>query len=188
MIAHDKPSTQILGHDSQQGVWGGVADDPQQDYFTVEEYPNARLQLGIAKSPFSYWQRSLDSYTQIMQVVDVQIGKVLTAFQSLPASITQNTVIVFASDHGETASAHGLVSGKLASCYDEAWHVPLIVVDPSGRFTGHEADVRTKLTSHVDLLRMLVSIGNKGNSDWITGDLATLYGNRPRYDPNVDVE
>ncbi len=31
--------------------------------------------LGVGKAPFSYWQRSLDSYTQIMTVVDGPIGR-----------------------------------------------------------------------------------------------------------------
>jgi arylsulfatase A-like enzyme len=180
LIAHDKPSTQILGHDFQQGVWGGVTDDRDQNGFKVELYPKKRLKLGIAKAPFRYWQRSLDSYTQIMQVVDRQIGKLLDAFHSLPEDVIQNTVIVFASDHGETASAHGFVSGKLTTCYDEAWHVPLFVVDPSGRFTGNEEHVRTKLTSHVDLLRLLVSLGHNGSSDWIAShpELFKLYSQR----------
>jgi arylsulfatase A-like enzyme len=180
LIAHDKPSTQILGHDFQQGVWGGVTDDRDRDYFTVDEYPKKSLKLGIGKAPFRYWQRSLDSYTQIMQAVDKQIGKVLRALWSLPDSVRENTVVVFASDHGETASAHGFVSGKLTTCYDEAWHVPLFVVDPSGRFTGDVADVRTRLTSHVDLLRLLVSLGNNGSSEWLnrSPELFKLYGRR----------
>jgi hypothetical protein len=43
LIAHDKPSTQILGHDFQQGVWGGVTDDPDQDGFKVAPCRRPRL-------------------------------------------------------------------------------------------------------------------------------------------------
>jgi uncharacterized sulfatase len=96
----------------------------------------------------------------------------------MPADVAANTVIVFCSDHGEYAGAHGFLSGKAASCYDEAWHVPLIVVDPTGRFTGDIPVVREGLTSSVDLLRMLVTIGNNGSQAWLKGQIGEIYGRR----------
>ena len=110
-----------------------------------------------------------------MQVVDGQIGSVLDA---LPKSVKQNTVIVFVSDHGEYSSAHGFLQGKLGTVYDEAWHIPLVVVDPSGRFTDDVATPRMGLASSVDLLNPLVSIGNMGTRKWMTPDLAQIYGQR----------
>jgi uncharacterized sulfatase len=92
--------------------------------------------------------------------------------------VAENTVIVFASDHGEYAGAHGFVAGKILSCYEEAFHVPLVVVDPSGRFTGDIDTLRTQLTSSVDMVPLLVSLGHKGSWDWMTGDLAAIYGGR----------
>lgn len=170
-----KPSTQLFIREFQQGVWGGASDDPAQDGFTIQEYPNPSLGHGVAIAPFNYWQRGLDSYSQIMQVVDGQIGSVLDA---LPKSVKQNTVIVFASDHGEYSSAHGLLQGKLGTVYDEAWHIPLVVVDPSGRFTDDITTPRMGLASSVDLLTLLVSIGNMGTRRWMTPDLAKIYGQR----------
>ena len=170
-----KPSTQLFIREFQQGVWGGASDDPAQNGFTIQEYPNPSLQYGVAKAPFSYWQRGLDSYSQIMQIVDEQIGNVLDA---LPKSVKQNTVIVFASDHGEYSSAHGFLQGKLGTVYDEAWNIPLVVVDPSGRFTDDITTPRMGLASSVDLLTLLVSIGNMGTRTWMTPDLAKIYGQR----------
>jgi hypothetical protein len=43
------------------------------------------------------------------------IGEVLGAFDELPMSVQQNTVIVFMSDHGEYAGAHGFLSGKVGT-------------------------------------------------------------------------
>jgi arylsulfatase A-like enzyme len=182
-LKNNKPSTQAFVHEFQQGVWGGATDDRTQDTASIEQYPNPRpnedLQLGIVKMPFNYWQRGLDSYTQIMQIVDRQIGRVLEALHSLPDSVVENTVIVFASDHGEYSGAHGLLQGKLGTVYEEAWHVPLIVVDPSGRFTDDIGDIRNGLTSSVDLLNMLVSIGHRGTNGWMKQDhLAAIYGRR----------
>jgi uncharacterized sulfatase len=108
-------------------------------------------------------------------MVDRAIGAVIAA---IPKSQLANTVIVFASDHGEYAGAHGFMSGKILTCYDEAFHVPLIVVDPSHRFVDDIDTVRTELTSSVDMLSLLVSLGNNGSRDWMTGRLAEIYGGR----------
>ena len=179
-LKNNKPSTQVFIHDFQQGVWGGATDDSKQDTPSIEPYPGQNSQqLGIAKMPFSYWQRGFDSYTQIMQIVDGQIRRVLEALHSLPESVVENTVIVFASDHGEYCGAHGLLQGKMMTVYEEAWHPPLIVVDPSGRFTDDIGDIRNGLTSSVDLFNMLVSIGYRGTNEWMKQDhLADIYGDR----------
>ncbi|MBV9654808.1 MAG: sulfatase-like hydrolase/transferase [Acetobacteraceae bacterium] len=185
-IKANKPSTQTFSREFQELVWGGVADESAQQGYSVDPYPPAPYapvcmngqQLGIGKAPFDYWRRSLDSYAQIMSVVDGSIGDVLKAFGELPMSVQQNTVIVFMSDHGEYASAHGLLSGKLGTLYDEAYHVPLIVVDPSGRFTGDIDTPRLGLTSSVDVLPMLASLGRGGSRDWLRGNLGQIYAER----------
>jgi uncharacterized sulfatase len=56
--------------------------------------------------------------------------------------------------------------------------VPLIVVDPSGRFTSEIDIPRQGLTSSVDVLPMLTSIGHRGSRDWLVGNLAQIYGGR----------
>ncbi|HRI14827.1 MAG TPA: sulfatase-like hydrolase/transferase [Verrucomicrobiota bacterium] len=176
----NKPKGQTIAREFSAAVWGGVTDDPNQGNFSVVLYPSTQLvvPLGVGVAPFTYWQRSLDSYTQILTIVDQRVGEILDALDALPEAVVNNTVIVFTSDHGEYAGAHGIVSGKVGTCYDEAFNVPLIVFDPSGRFTGDTSKVRKKLTSTVDLLRMLVSLGHKGSQRWLTGDLETIYGER----------
>jgi arylsulfatase A-like enzyme len=177
----DKPTTQEFIRKFSAGVWGGIAFDESQDYATVEKYPQPDGKddnLGMIQMPFSYWQRGMDSYTQVSQIVDAQIGRVLDALNCLPESVVENTVIVFAADHGEYNGAHGIVQGKLGSVYEEAWHIPLIVVDPSGRFTGQTHQIRNGLVSSVDLSTMLVSLGYMGTRDWMVGPLADMYGGR----------
>lgn len=128
--------------------------------------------------PYSYWKRGLDSYTQVMQIVDNDIGALLDAFDTLPKQVVENTVIILAADHGEYAGAHGMVQGKMATVYEEAWHIPMIVVDPSERYTGDIHQIRNGLTSSVDFLNMIVSIANRGTRDWMQGYLADIYGGR----------
>src|SRR5262249_884079 len=136
-IARNKPSEQTFARLFQAAVWGGVSDDASAtDFSTIFQYPTNPTYLpldtpiGVLNAPYSYWQRGLDSYTQIMTILDSNIGLVLDA---LPPEVAANTIIVFTSDHGEYAGAHGFVSGKIGSVYEEVFHVPLIVVDPTGR-------------------------------------------------------
>ncbi len=169
--------TQTFFQEFHQLIWGGITYDSSQTTPSVERYPIPRpaVNLALGKFPFSYWQRGLDSYAQVMGIVDEQIERVIDA---IPQDVLDNTVIVFASDHGEYSGAHGFPQGKMGTAYEEAWHIPLIVVDPSGRFTGDIDHIRTGLTSSIDLSTLLVSIGNRGTRDWMTGNLAAIYGDR----------
>lgn len=169
-----KPSTHTFLRTFSEFVCGGVTDNRSQNEFTIEPYPGVDG-YGIGIAPFHYWQRNLDSYTQCLRMVDAQIGKVLGA---LRPAIAQNTVIVFLSDHGDYVGAHGLVTNKAATGYEEAFHVPLIVVDPTGRFAGDIDTPRTQLTSSVDFLNLLVSLGHNGSQDWLTGPYKAIYGKR----------
>jgi uncharacterized sulfatase len=110
-----------------------------------------------------------------MSIVDAKIGAVV---DSLPPAVAKKTIIVLTSDHGDYAGAHGLISGKTGTCYEEAFNVPLIVVDPTGQYNGDVDAVRCGLTSSVDILPMLATIGNGGTRSWMTGDYAQMYGNR----------
>ena len=172
-ITANKPSTQALFRLDHESSSGGASDDPNQAGFVIDPFPLSNF--GIAKAPYTYWQRALDCYTELMSIVDERIGEVLAA---VPAAQADNTLIVFTSDHGDFAGAHGFLSGKTGTLYDEAYHVPLIVADPGHRFTGGIDELRTGFTSSVDVLPLVVSLGYNGSSGWQTADLAEIYGNR----------
>lgn len=91
-----------------------MSNDSSQSSFTVQPYPSL-ANTGVGVAPFSYWQRCLDSYTNVMSIVDQRIGEIVSA---LPSDVVQNTIIIFASDHGEYAGAHGFVAGKVGSCHE----------------------------------------------------------------------
>ncbi|TQF66484.1 sulfatase-like hydrolase/transferase [Rhodococcus spelaei] len=171
-----KPTTQVFAREFQALVWGGVTDDHANgsNFYLAPYGDGADPKRNIAYAPYTYWERALDSYTQVLSMVDDHIGTVLHA---LPEDVARNTVFVMTSDHGEYAGAHGLVSGKLATAYDEAFHIPLIVADPTGRFTGDTDTLRSQLTSSVDVLPMLASLGY-GDRSWMSGDLAATYAER----------
>ncbi|GAA4487719.1 sulfatase-like hydrolase/transferase [Rhodococcus olei] len=171
-----KPSTQYFAREFQSLVWGGVTDDHANGGgFLIRPYGDGTdSSRNVGYAPYTYWERALDSYTQVLSMVDENIGTVLHA---LPEDVARNTVFVMTSDHGEYAGAHGFVSGKLGTAYDEAFHVPLIVADPTGRFTGDTDTMRAQMTSSVDVLPMLATLAH-GDRGWMTGDLAVAYAER----------
>jgi arylsulfatase A-like enzyme len=174
LTAHGKPNTQQVIRSFQEAVWGGAPDDPTVTGFSVQQSPvNKNVGVGIA--PYHYWERGLDMYTLTMRMVDQAIGDVIA---SIPMDLLSNTVIVFASDHGEYAGAHGLLSGKIGSAYEEAINIPLIVTDLTHRFARDIPQPRKQLASSVDLAPMLVTLGNRGSISWRRGQLDRIYGER----------
>jgi len=109
------------------------------------------------------WMQFANLYMKIQHDVDAHIGRVLDALERQP-EVAANTVVVFTSDHGEYGGSHGL-RGKGASAYEEAIRVPLLVRDPRGELTSATEQVRTQLSSHVDVAPMLLSIAT-GSEDW----------------------
>lgn len=173
-LTANKPSSQVFARRFTELVWGGIDENPNSTDYSLQSYPIDNSGLMIGTAPYSYWERGMDSYTQVMNMVDEHIGTVVGA---LPPDVAANTVVVFTSDHGDFSGAHGFPANKAGTVYEEAFNVPLIVTDLSGRYTGDIDDERRQLTSSVDLLPMFASLATGGDR-WKTGDLADIYSER----------
>ena len=107
--------------------------------------------LGVIPDEDERWRRLNNYYFNCLQDVDRNIVDILDELDNL--GIADNTVVIFTSDHGELASAHGL-TGKGASAYQEQNHVPFIIAHPA-----HPGNRQCKsVTSHVDIATTLISI------------------------------
>ena len=111
--------------------------------------------------PFNYWYALQQLYMYLHYRVDQSIGAVLASLQNSPYA--ENTIVIFTSDHGEYAGAHGL-RGKIGSTYREAIHVPLTVYDPTGRFVNSPSTPRTGYTSSVDVMPMILTLAANGST------------------------
>ncbi len=107
--------------------------------------------LGVIPDEDERWRRLNNYYFNCLQNVDRNIVDILDELDNL--GIADNTVVIFTSDHGELASAHGL-TGKGACAYQEQNHVPFIIAHPA-----HPGNRQCKsVTSHVDIATTLISI------------------------------
>lgn len=174
-IEANKTRAQAMFNLVNQCLFGAASFDPEDEDFAVAKTPVALGQASKGVAPFRYWQRGADSYAQVLGNVDVQIGRVLDA---IPEEVLANTLILFTSDHGEYCGAHGFLAGKVGTVYEEALRVPLVVKDHTGRFVDESSLERGQLSSSVDLVRLLVTLGYNGSREWLRGELAELYGGR----------
>jgi uncharacterized sulfatase len=181
-----KPKAQTVVKEVFQYQMGGIYEVDQkqkQQYTPVDSLPGffyadapAHSPGHKAIAPHTYWSRALDSYLQVMRMVDHSIGNFM---KSIREEVRENAIFIFTSDHGEYGSSHGL-QGKGGTVYDEGIRVPLIVLDARSNGYAKNPEVeRKQLTSSVDLLPMIVSMGNGGTRAWMTGnEYEKLYGNR----------
>jgi len=69
------------------------------------------------------WRRHRWGYYRLVELVDREIGRVLAAVRA--ARLLENTLVIFTSDHGECAGAHGWNQKSVP--FDESTRVPFIV-------------------------------------------------------------
>ena len=100
--------------------------------------------VGIVPNEDARWQRLNNYYLNCIRDADRHVVEILDELDDL--GLVDNTIVIYTSDHGELAGAHGL-SGKGATAYREQNNVPLIVAHP--KFQGGK---RCKaVTSHIDI-------------------------------------
>ncbi len=98
------------------------------------------------------WRMIANAYVDLQIEVDDHIGTVLDALDASGAAA--DTVVVFTSDHGDMAGAHGLRQ-KGPFVYRECVNVPLTVAWPGRSIAG---SVATGLSAHADLAPTLCAI------------------------------
>jgi hypothetical protein len=92
------------------------------------------------------WGRYIHAYYRLTEMVDVQVGRVMTALRE--SGLEEDTLVVLTSDHGEGMAGHHWVT-KL-SLYEESSHVPFILSMP-GSIPEGTVD-RDRLVSGIDIL------------------------------------
>ena len=94
-------------------------------------------------------------YLNAIRDVDQQVVALLDQLDRL--GLTDKTIVIFTSDHGELLSSHGGLTGKGTTAYRQQNHVPLLVVHPE---TPGGQRCR-ELTSHLDILPTIVGLTGK---------------------------
>jgi arylsulfatase A-like enzyme len=105
------------------------------------------------------WLNHLNYYYNCIRDVDRHIGTVLDALQQ--SGEAENTIVVFTSDHGEMAGAHGMRQ-KGASMYKEVVNVSLFIDHPD----VSQSNESEHLASSVDIVPTLLELTGIEASDY----------------------
>jgi len=97
------------------------------------------------------WHRFINYYYNCLRDVDRSIGQLLWALKE--SGQIDNTIIIYTSDHGERAGAHGMRQ-KGATMYREEVNIPMIVAHPD--FAGGRTT--RGLMGAIDLAPTLMSL------------------------------
>lgn len=92
------------------------------------------------------------AYWSCISYVDWNVGRVIKALED--AGLRENTIIVFAVDHGFMLGEKGKWS-KAGSLWEEATNVPLLVVDPRAKGNGKKS---YRITENLDIYPTLVEL------------------------------
>ena len=84
---------------------------------------------GLPLKTHGDWQRLIANYWGLCSLVDTHVGKILQTLDE--CGLTDRTIIVFTSDHGDMMGSHQL----LAKCvmFEEAVRIPLLIKLPGQR-------------------------------------------------------
>jgi len=165
-----------------QGLYDfSVPDDVPETVFDNELFSRSRREdLGTKPSCQASYR---DAYNKFMQPsavrndyfrlyyklhadVDKHIGEVLQALNE--TRFSENTVIIFTSDHGDLLGAHGGLFQKWYMAYEEALRVPLTVVLP-GKNTASSVSIPT---SHIDLAPTILGLAGV-DAEKVNADIAS---------------
>ncbi len=111
--------------------------------------------VGAARADEQIYRDYLACYYACMEEVDHHIGRILRALSE--AGMANNTIVIYASDHGEFAGAHGMPE-KAASghnVYLDSLRVPLIIRTPEQHAAGRLCDDLIEL---VDLYPTVIDL------------------------------
>lgn len=128
-----------------------MAVDPEepeymQRYREVGNGPNDRPLSKSASWTTDDFRLYLDAYYRLVEDVDRQIGRVLSALRA--SGLYQNTLVIMTSDHGEGMGAHHWV--EKAAFWEETVKVPLVIAGYGVR--RRAASDSVSLVSCLDIL------------------------------------
>ncbi len=151
-------------------------DDKAKEELAIRLALKNSIPFQLYENPPEACEEFLQLYAWLHAVVDPHIDAVLTALEE--SDQAENTIVMFLTDHGEYAAAHGMMLEKWHTAYQEALHVPVVVnyrpflqdliEKAGGDPDGDHRDVMRQvdaLTSHVDILPTVLGLAGIGPED-----------------------
>jgi arylsulfatase A-like enzyme len=97
------------------------------------------------------WRRLIANYWGLVTQVDLSIGKILKTLDDL--GLSDNTIVVFTSDHGDMMGSHHLIAKTVM--YEEAVKVPWLIRSPQ---LNRGQKIIESPVSHIDMVPTLLDL------------------------------
>ncbi|MCD9025849.1 arylsulfatase [Cohnella silvisoli] len=101
-------------------------------------------------------RKSLAAYYALITHIDNQIGRLRNALFEF--GVSQNTIILFVSDHGDLMGDHRLYQKRLA--YEGSAKIPFILNDPTGRLQIEKGKMVDNVVELRDIMPTLLDAAN----------------------------
>ena len=134
--------------------------------------------LGIVNSTLER-HNYINFYAYLHKVVDDRMRQVLEALDA--NHLTDSTVIIRLSDHGEMGLAHGGLRQKIFNAYQETMHIPLVISHPN--LAPMTTDCFASLVDLMPTLATLCGVPHPERFTFTGTDLTPLLTN-----PNAEVQ
>ncbi len=156
-----KPFFMMISMNPPHSPYSSLEDCMEEDYNLYKDIPVS--QLLIRPNADTTMAKAVDSryYFASVTGVDREFGRILKALKEL--GLEKNTIVVFASDHGETMCSQGTDDPK-NSPYAESLNIPFIVRYPE----KIKPRVDNLLLSTPDIMPTLLGLSGLGSSIPVT--------------------
>ncbi|MGD9145004.1 MAG: sulfatase-like hydrolase/transferase [Anaerolineae bacterium] len=112
-------------YDSEKiAAWGNFDDTLESKPHAHRRYRDSFLGEGTLRT-WEEWSTWVARYFGTVTMIDAQIGRIMAALDRL--GLTQDTAVLFTTDHGDHIGAHGGIFDKDAMMYQETYHIPFIL-------------------------------------------------------------
>ncbi|MFY0626751.1 MAG: sulfatase-like hydrolase/transferase [Reichenbachiella sp.] len=116
------------------------------------------------------------NYYAFVTEIDDWVGRILTKLDEL--ELTENTLVIFVSDHGEMLGAHGM-RGKF-NFYEESVRVPFIIKLPNKIEPGQQFDFPVSTLNIFPTILDYAGVAKKSNDGFSLREV--MDGGTPKYD------
>ena len=156
-----------------------LPDVPSDDLDDVPEEAKRTTNEARFRMDSTQQRKAIAAYYASISFMDEQLGRLLDALDRF--GLSENTVIVFTSDHGYNLGEH--TSWQKQSLWEESVRVPLIISLPGMRPAGTRSDEIVELIDLYPTIAELSGLGAEAPSILQGASLVPLLSGRAPSDP-----